>query len=54
MRGKGIGRAILSALSDEARARGCFKISLEASASAEQFYYDAGFVKSGQVMKLML
>jgi GNAT superfamily N-acetyltransferase len=54
MRGNGIGRAIMSALTESARARGCFKVTLEASPSAEQFYYASGFVKAGRVMKLIL
>ena len=54
MRGNGIGRSILNTLSDIASARGCFKVTLEASQSAERFYCSAGFVKSGRVMKLML
>jgi GNAT superfamily N-acetyltransferase len=54
MRGNGIGQAILTALSEVARARGCFKVTLEASPSAERFYCAAGFARAGRVMKLML
>lgn len=54
MRGSGIGRAILNDLSEAARARGCVKVTLEASPSAEPFYRAAGFVEAGRVMRLML
>lgn len=53
MRGNGIGRAIMIALVEFARGRGCFKVTLEASISAEQFYYTVGFRKAGRVMKFM-
>jgi GNAT superfamily N-acetyltransferase len=53
MRGNGIGRAIMIALLEFARERGCFKVTLEASISAEQFYCNAGFLKAGRVMKLI-
>ncbi|GAB3186929.1 GNAT family N-acetyltransferase [Hydrogenophaga aquatica] len=54
MRGKGIGRLILSALLDEARKLGCFKVSLESAAAAQPFYAANGFVASGQIMKILI
>jgi GNAT superfamily N-acetyltransferase len=53
-RGRGLGQNILSALLDAARVRGSFKVTLEASPSAEKFYCAAGFVKAGGIMKFML
>lgn len=54
MRGKGIGRLILEDLLAQARKRGCFKVSLESSEMAEQFYRAAGFNIGGHVMKYRL
>lgn len=51
LRGRGVGRKVLTRLLEEARARGCFKVSLEASISAEPFYKAAGLQVAGQVMK---
>lgn len=51
MRGRGVGRMILASLLEEARSRGCFKVSLESSAAAEPFYKAAGFEAAGKVMK---
>jgi GNAT superfamily N-acetyltransferase len=54
MRGQGIGRLILEDLLAQARKRGCFKVSLESSEMAEQFYRAAGFDIGGHVMKYRL
>lgn len=54
MRGHGIGRLILEDLLAQARKRGCFKVSLESSEMAEQFYRTAGFNIDGHVMKYHL
>lgn len=43
--GRGVGRALLAAMSDAAKARGCAKVSFEASAANERaldFYAKAG------------
>lgn len=53
-RGQGIGRIILDSLLEAARVRGSFKVTLEALPSAEKFYFAAGFVKAGRIMKCML
>lgn len=54
MRGHGIGRLILEDLLAQARTRGCFKVSLESSEMAEQFYRALGFNIGGHVMKYTL
>lgn len=54
VRGQGIGRRVVENLLEQARASGCFKVSLEASASAEPFYQSTGFAPAGQVMKFLL
>ena len=54
VRGNGIGRALIMALLEFARERGCFKVTLETSTPAEQFYYSVGFLKAGRVMKFIL
>jgi GNAT superfamily N-acetyltransferase len=54
MRGQGVGKAVLNALTEFAAARDCFKVTLEASPRAERFYFASGFCPSGRVMKLML
>lgn len=53
-RGSGVGRHILEDLVREARARGCFKVSLEAADKAQPFYRAAGFDAAGQAMKRLL
>ena len=54
VRGQGIGRRVVENLLECARASECFKVSLEASTSAEPFYQSTGFVPAGQVMKFLL
>lgn len=54
VRGKGVGRLIVDALVAAARARGCFKVSLEAAASAQPFYAAGGFEAGGQTMRILL
>lgn len=53
LRGQGVGRQIVDVLLSAARARGCFKVSLEAAISAQQFYCASGFARVGQVMRLV-
>lgn len=52
MRGKGIGKMILNELLKCARDYGCFKVTLESSDVARDFYLAAGFKDGGQSMKL--
>jgi GNAT superfamily N-acetyltransferase len=52
MRGKGIGKMLLSELLNCARAEGCFKVVLESSDAARKFYRACGFKDGGQSMKL--
>jgi YbgC/YbaW family acyl-CoA thioester hydrolase len=47
IRGGGIGRSVLDALLEAARARGCRRVVLHAQASALPFYRRAGFVEGG-------
>ena len=54
MRGQGVGKVVLNALTEFAASKGCFKVTLEASPLAEKFYSASGFCPSGRVMKLML
>jgi glucosamine-phosphate N-acetyltransferase len=54
MRGQGVGKQIVGALVAAARARGCFKVSLEAAVSAQPFYVAGGFEAGGQAMRIML
>lgn len=54
VRGQGVGRQILDALVMAARECGCFKVSLEASVSAQQFYAASGFDVGGQTMRMLL
>ena len=54
VRGQGVGRLIVDALVAAARARGCFKVSLEAAASARPFYAAGGFEAGGQTMRILL
>jgi predicted GNAT family N-acyltransferase len=49
LRGRGIGRAILEFLMDEARRRGIRRAVLHAQVSAEGFYLKAGFARVGEV-----
>lgn len=54
MRGQGVGRLIVDALIAAAVARGCFKVSLEAAASARPFYASGGFEVGGHTMRMLL
>ncbi len=54
VRGQGVGRLIVDALVAAARARGCFKVSLEAAALAQPFYAAGGFEAGGQTMRILL
>ena len=54
VRRNGIGRRLIETLVDVAQARGCFKVSLEAAESAEQFYELIGFKPAGKVMTMTL
>jgi len=54
LRGQGIGRSILDYLLEHARKEGCFKVSLESSDTATQFYHASGFIVSGHIMKCYL
>ena len=54
VRGQGVGQQIVCALVTAARARGCFKVSLEAAASAQLFYAASGFESGGQAMRILL
>lgn len=54
VRGQGVGRLIVEALVATARARGCFKVSLESAESAESFYRALGFESAGKAMKISL
>ncbi len=54
VRGQGVGRQIVDALVTAARVRGCFKVSLEAAASAQSFYAASGFKSGGQTMRIFL
>jgi YbgC/YbaW family acyl-CoA thioester hydrolase len=47
LRGSGVGRAVLDALLQAARERGCRAVVLHAQTSAAGFYRRAGFVESG-------
>jgi predicted GNAT family N-acyltransferase len=47
LRGRGIGRAVLDALTAAARARGDRELMLHAQASAAPFYRRAGFIERG-------
>jgi len=47
LRGSGVGRAVLDALLDEARERGCNEVVLHAQTSAAGFYRRAGFMARG-------
>ena len=46
-RGRGVGRRVLDALLDDARARGFSRASLNAQVHAESFYRGAGFAPIG-------
>lgn len=54
VRGQGVGLLIVNALVAAARAHGCFKVSLEAAASAQPFYAAGGFEVGGQTMRILL
>lgn len=49
IRGVGLGRTVLKALLDAARARGCTLVTLHAQVSAQRFYEAFGFVPVGEV-----
>jgi YbgC/YbaW family acyl-CoA thioester hydrolase len=51
VRGSGVGRAVLDALMDSARARGDREVLLHAQTSAQGFYARAGFVPVGPVFE---
>ena len=51
MRGSDLGRRVLDALMDAARARGDARVVLHAQCSAEGFYQRAGFVPHGAVFE---
>ncbi|HMZ77178.1 MAG TPA: GNAT family N-acetyltransferase, partial [Rhodocyclaceae bacterium] len=48
-RGRGVGRAVLTALMAEARRRGLSRLVLHAQTHAEGFYAGFGFVAEGEV-----
>jgi predicted GNAT family N-acyltransferase len=48
-RGKGVGRALLLFLEDEARVRGAERFKLDAQVHARPFYEKAGYQSSGDV-----
>jgi glucosamine-phosphate N-acetyltransferase len=54
MRGQGVGRLMLNDLLAQARARGCFKVTLESSEMGKGFYKLARFEEGGRVMKIHL
>ncbi len=54
LRGRGIGRLVVTDLVAQARTRGCFKVSLEASDTALAFYEACGFSFGGQAMCTLL
>jgi len=51
VRGSGVGRLVLDALMDAARARGDREVVLHAQTSAQGFYARAGFVPAGAVFE---
>ncbi len=51
VRGSGVGRRVLDALMDSARARGDREVLLHAQTSAQGFYARAGFVAAGPVFE---
>ena len=51
LRGSGLGRAVLDALMQAARARGDVEVRLHAQTSAQAFYARAGFSPSGPVFE---
>ncbi|MES3015551.1 MAG: YbgC/FadM family acyl-CoA thioesterase [Pseudomonadota bacterium] len=51
VRGSGVGRLVLDALMDSARARGDREVLLHAQTSAQGFYARAGFVPAGPVFE---
>ncbi len=53
-RRRGIARALLSRLMDEARARGCGAVQITASDMGVLLYADFGFVKNGNFMQYPL
>lgn len=54
MRGHGIGRLVLEDLIGQAQKMACFKVTLESSEMAREFYRAAGFEIGGHVMKCRL
>lgn len=48
-RGRGVGKALLAFLEDEARRRGATKLTLWAQVQAQAFYEKAGYTASGAV-----
>jgi len=48
-RGRGVGKALLAFLEDEARRRGATRLTLWAQVQAQAFYEKAGYTASGEV-----
>ena len=48
-RGLGVGRALMHALEDRARARGCHEMQLGAQVSAMPFYETIGYLAYGEL-----
>jgi len=49
VRGRGVGKALLAFLEDEARRRGATRLTLWAQVQAQAFYEKAGYTASGAV-----
>ena len=49
VRGRGVGKALLAFLEDEARRRGATRLTLWAQVQAQAFYEKAGYAASGAV-----
>ena len=53
-RNQGLGRLLIEDLLDQARMRGCFKVTLESSLVGEKFYQAVGFNLAGRAMRFLL
>ncbi len=53
-RNQGLGRLLIEDLLDQARMRGCFKVTLESSLVGEKFYQALGFKLAGRSMSFLL
>ena len=53
-RNQGLGRLLIEDLLDQARMRGCFKVTLESSLVGEKFYQAVGFEPAGRTMRFLL